>query len=522
MADKTITVTVATGSRYGGGTGNVFYFDSARDMSYDVVSGLTYRFVQSDSSNDGHPLVFSTAPNTTEIITSGVSYYLDGASNQSDYTDSATFNAATTRYVEITPNTTSDFYDLCFIHGVGMGGVMDIQTGVWGALGWGSGFWSQQNNADAGTITGEALTLAQGTETVTAEVTQGFGRRAWGADTWGDDTNSAVIPTGIAASFDVGTVTITAGINTGWGRSTWGSEGWNTNETKVDQSVTGQAMTMALASVTTTADVNIGWGRMTWGAQVWGNPNESAAPTGIAMSTSLGSPTITGVINTGWGRSTWGALPWGQANDVTAALTGISATFDVGSPTITAEVLNGWSRSTWGSQVWGSPNEAAALTGIGMSFTVGSPTISVEVKTGWGRSTWGSDSWGENITVVDVAVTGQEMTAVLGDETIATEINRGWGRQTWGYGNWGDAGQTISLTGFSTPMALGTVDPSPDVSVTGIEMSMNMGDEGTTVDARITLTGIALTTAIKAPNTLIWNEVPTGSAPTWTEVDTAA
>ena len=216
MADKTITVTVATGSRYGGGTGNTFYFDASRDMSYDVVSGLTYRFVQSDSSNDGHPLVFSTAPNTTEIITSGVSYYLDGASNQSDYTDSATFNAATTRYVEITPNTTSDFYDLCFIHGVGMGGVMDIQTGVWGALGWGSGFWSQQNNADAGTITGEALTLAQGTETVTAEVTQGFGRRAWGADTWGDDTNSAVIPTGIAASFDVGTVTITAGINTGW------------------------------------------------------------------------------------------------------------------------------------------------------------------------------------------------------------------------------------------------------------------------------------------------------------------
>jgi len=52
MADKTITVTVATGSRYGGGTGNTFYFDASRDMSYDVVSGLTYRFVQSDSSND--------------------------------------------------------------------------------------------------------------------------------------------------------------------------------------------------------------------------------------------------------------------------------------------------------------------------------------------------------------------------------------------------------------------------------------------------------------------------------------
>ena len=69
MADKTITVTVATGSRYGGGTGPVFYFDASRDMSYDVVSGLTYRFVQSDSSNDSHPLVFSTSTSTSDIIT---------------------------------------------------------------------------------------------------------------------------------------------------------------------------------------------------------------------------------------------------------------------------------------------------------------------------------------------------------------------------------------------------------------------------------------------------------------------
>ena len=522
MADKTITVTVATGSRYGGGTGPVFYFDASRDMSYDVVSGLTYRFVQSDSSNDGHPLVFSTAPNTTEIITSGVSYYLDGASNQADYTETTTFNAATTRYVEITPNTSSDFYDLCFVHGVAMGGVMDVQTTVWGAVGWGTGNWNDQNNTGAGTITGQALTLAQGSETITAIVNTGFGRRTWGADYWGDDADSGALPTGIAASFDVGSVTITGGINTGWGRSTWGSEGWNTNETKVDQSVTGQAMTMTLASVTTTQEVNTGWGRSTWGAQVWGSPNEAAAPTGIAMSTSLGSPTITGVINTGWGRSTWSALPWGQANDVTAALTGISATFDVGSPTITAEVLNGWSRSTWGSQVWGSPNEAAAPTGIGMSFTLGTPTISTVVNTGWGRSTWGAYSWGENVTVVDVAVTGQEMTATLSEETIVTEINKGWSRYGWGKGNWGDSGDTVTLGSFSAPMALGSVDPSPDVALTGIEMSMNLGDEETTANARLTLTGIALTATTKAPNTLIWNEVDTGTTTTWTEVDTAA
>jgi hypothetical protein len=157
-----------------------------------------------------------------------------------------------------------------------------------------------------------------------------------------------------------------------------------------------------------------------------------------------------------------------------------------------------------------------------MSFTLGTPTISTVVNTGWGRSTWGAYSWGENVTVVDVAVTGQEMTATLSEETIVTEINKGWSRYGWGKGNWGDSGTTVTLGSFSAPMALGSVDPSPDVALTGIEMSMNLGDEETTANARLTLTGIALTATTKAPNTLIWNEVDTGTTTTWTEVDTAA
>ena len=478
MADKTITVTVATGSRYGGGTGNTFYFDASRDMSYDVVSGLTYRFVQSDPSNDGHPLVFSTAPNTTEIITSGVSYYLDGASNQADYTETTTFNAATTRYVEITPNTSSDFYDLCFIHGVAMGGVMDVQTTVWGALDWGSGFWSQQNNASSGTLTGQALTLAEGD--VTAFLREGWGATNWGNGEWGDVTDSGSGSlTGLSATFTLGSPTITGVVNQGYGRSTWNSNLWGSYGTVL--------------------------------------------PTGLSATFDVGSPTITTQINTGWGRSTWGAYSWGEnVTVVDVDVSGIGMSITLGTPTITAEVMNGWGRNTWGSQVWGNPNEAAAPTGIGMSFTLGTPTITGVVNTGWGRSTWGAYSWGENVTVVDVAVTGQEMTATLSEETIVTEINKGWGRYGWGKGNWGDSGTTVTLGSFSAPMALGSVDPSPDAFLTGIEMSMNMGDEETTVNARLTLTGIALTATTKAPNTLIWSEVDTGTAPTWTEVDTAA
>ena len=56
---------------------------------------------------------------------------------------------------------------------------------------------------------------------------------------------------------------------------------------------------------------------------------------------------------------------------------------------------------------------------------------------------------------------------------------------------------------------------------------MQEGDEDTTGNAKINLTGNALTLGLSsATNVLIWNEVPTGTAPVdppgWQEVDTSA
>ena len=150
MAERTYTVTVASGDLYGGGTGNVFYLDGARNSTgpgtISWVQGGTLRFEQSAGSNDNHPLIFSTNTSTSGIISSGVTYYLDGASNQAAYTDTSTFNAATTRYVEITPSSQTDFYYLCYVHGIGMGGIFDITQSTWGALTWSQGNWSAQNN----------------------------------------------------------------------------------------------------------------------------------------------------------------------------------------------------------------------------------------------------------------------------------------------------------------------------------------------------------------------------------------
>ena len=61
MADKTYTVTVASGTLYpsGTGTGSVYYLNGVRDLDISWIQGATLRFNQDDSSNDGHPLLFT-------------------------------------------------------------------------------------------------------------------------------------------------------------------------------------------------------------------------------------------------------------------------------------------------------------------------------------------------------------------------------------------------------------------------------------------------------------------------------
>ena len=132
---KNYAVTVASGTLYVvGGTGNVFNLDGSRQTAITLIKGKTYRFTQSDSTNDGHPLVISTSNSSTlgtfqaGIVSSGISYYLDGSSNQSNYTNTSNFNGATTRYVEFQPQATGTYYYGCYVHGIGMGGGITVQN----------------------------------------------------------------------------------------------------------------------------------------------------------------------------------------------------------------------------------------------------------------------------------------------------------------------------------------------------------------------------------------------------------
>ena len=101
-------------------------------MSLSIAQGTQIRFTQDDNTNNNHPLFITTSNSTDEatlksgIVTSNVVYYLDGTSNETNYTNTTNFNAATQRYVEWTPSSTGTYYYACWVHGIGMGGLIEI------------------------------------------------------------------------------------------------------------------------------------------------------------------------------------------------------------------------------------------------------------------------------------------------------------------------------------------------------------------------------------------------------------
>jgi len=461
MAELTYTVTVASGNLYGGGTGNVFYLDGARNSTgpgtVSWVKGGTLRFDQSAGSNDNHPLVFSTNTNLSGLISSGVTYYLDGASNESNYTNTGTFNAASVRYVEITPSSETDFYYLCYVHGIGMGGIFDITQDTWGAQGWNINSWGNQDEVIAFPT---AVTSTTSLGSVDAFPNQGWGSDAWGVENWGESGNLVAL-----TGFDL---SVGFGEQNTWGQNTWGDPfvkwgGTFTPVARIGQEIaeTGEQInsTCASVSVTTATEIflsqnpldtlNISEGSLA--------DRTSVFPTGQQLSTSLG--TAIGQNEQGWGRDDWGSEVWGaEGNWVTCELTGQSLSIDSGV------------RETWGQDTWGAST------------------------TEWG---------GVFITDVDISI----------DVNVSTLFTPGWGAEiAWGAQSWGQASVDMSMTANE-----GTVDPAPDSSLTGSQANSTTGTISVTANADLTLTGQQLTVSLgnedAVPKTIA---SPTGIAMSFT------
>ena len=432
MAELTYTVTVASGNLYGGGTGNVYYLDGARNSTgpgtVSWVQGATLRFDQSDNSNDNHPLIFSTTTSRDQYLTSGVTYYLDGASNYSSYTNTTTFNAATTRYIEVTPSSQTDFYYLCYVHGIGMGGIFDITSTTWGALTWGEGVWGEQGNISV-SATGISMSSNIGS---LSSVTGGVDIQPTGivlassqGSTVGGTSVLVTNPGPVTASLGVGQVVTGFGVN-----------------------VTGSSMTSSIGSVTIDESIltGEGWGRAAWGEFAWGVAY-SVAVTGQSMSSAIGEEVgFTDVTVSVSGQSltsTQGTIS--LVGDFGVVVFAAEDQLDgvVGSTTISAGATvspTGVSLSGGVGQVIPEPKIPVDVTGIQGTFSIG--TITLEQTT-------------------TETVTGQTMTMTLGEEGQASKYD---------------------VTGSTMTSAIGsvTIVGGAGIDVTGIQITPNIGNVNVT------------------------------------------
>jgi len=454
MAELTLTVTVATGTHYiVGGSGHVYFINGSQPSSFTfpwVASG-TVRLDQSEATNDGHPLIFSTSNSTTlstmqaGIISSGVTYYLDGASTQADYVNTTTFNAATTRYIEIAPASQTDFYFACWVHGIGMGGIMDMTQSTWGALKWGFHDWGDQDTYTLPLTTSLAITASLG------EVLS-FPESGWGSDAWGDEN--------------------------------WGESG-------IDVSLTGFPITASQGTLDYAAATD-GWGRQSWGDDDWGDDTLSIGLTGLSMTGYVGE--ATGYSEQGWGRATWGEEPWGDSYSPTVAVSGFSITASLGTLPY-AQSESGWGRDEWGIGNWGENTTTVVLTD---SFAI----TAAQGPSAWGQAPWGEMvAWGgdlrlETTQLSIAALTGIEATLSLGTPTVnydyklvlTTSLQMSAGIGTLSINNGADHSQGLAsllITG-----SLGTLGHEMAYDLTGIEATLSLGTATATEAQLVDLTGI--------------------------------
>ena len=285
---QTFTVTVAGGK---------FVIDGVSQATVMIGAGLTYKFDQSDNTNNNHPLRFATA-----IDAAGSSEYTTGVT-----TSGIPGNSGAYTQIAVPAGAPTTLYYYCSNH-TGMGGQANTD-------GWGRSYWSQADWGD------------------TNIVETGWGRRTWGYQAWGD--TPIVEVAGLSATASVGT--LTTEIKPGWGTLTWGRNGWGTIESAVEP-LTGLSVTSALGDVVAADVVGLTGLSATASVNAFASvsTNATITLTGLSLVSSEGLLTedehsvgLSGLSAT----SAVGALVPASA----IGLSGLSASTSVGSVAITSD-----------------------------------------------------------------------------------------------------------------------------------------------------------------------------------------
>ena len=321
---RTYTVTVVGGNPsnhpyHNFGSSNKYAIDGSTataDVTLYIAETGTYRFDQSDSSNSGHPLRFSTTANGTHGV-------------GSEYTTGVTTNGtpgSSGAYTEITVAADAPtLYYYCTNHS-GMGWTANTSAAdTWGALGWNVNLWGTNE-----------------------EFAVGWGARAWNDGEWGELKDETLTLTGASVTVSVGD--IVAFPEQGWGRDTWNFESWGESSLTVELT--------APDAIVSDLGPN-GWSNASYGENGWGmftlNPADVIGLTGVSSTSSVGSVSFT--------------------IDTEFALSGVAITSGVGAIDPTAEVVGPTGQAMTSSVGSIAPADVMGLTGVSATFSIGSVTI---------------------------------------------------------------------------------------------------------------------------------------------------
>jgi hypothetical protein len=241
------------------------------------------------------------------------------------------------------------------------------------------------------------------------------------------------------------------------------------------------------------------WGELSWNAGNWGDQSDATvASTGFGLTTSLNS--VDSYPNTGWGSDFWGSENWGEST-LDVQLTGLGLTVDSGAN-------ESWGQAGWNATTteWGGPSLTDVAIGQQVDVSgrqlniqnLGTPLVFSATEVFLDQNPL------PNLTVTegtvdpgpDVVLTGIGLTSTTG--TLEGYNEEGWGRTYWGEEVWGASGFWAfgNTTGIQINASVGTVDAKPVTIAepSGIGLTAEEGTVDPSPDA--TVVGIGLTAGV--------------------------
>ena len=344
-----------------------------------------------------------------------------------------------------------------------------------------------------------------------------WGSQTWGFSNWGTLGDQAVELSGVQSNSNLGSAD--AQSVPGWGTQYWGAGEWGDLKSP-EAAVTGQELTSTTQTVTAFTDVTVEPTGQQLGPIIIGDYVEGisveADPLGEELNSTVNSVfagelvtvPVTSASDEAWGENAWSDGGWGVGDGQTISIgdtsVAIGQQIDAQGQELTATITDVLA----GISIVAEPTGVELTPDLGSlsfesKYLIGSAQADTEIGNASGLANANVDVTGTQITgatgqleyEVIYSFDGTQATVTAGDafggEVVEVQVTTAsaqpWGEIAWGDGQWGQSvGTDIGIGGEEVAV------PSVEVDVTGIELSSNTGNESVTGDSNLSLTGIAL------------------------------